>query len=135
MKKRLYRSKSDRVIAGVCGGVAKYFNIDATIVRVLFVVFAFQSIQIMFLVYVVALIVIPEGSKTEWEIEDEDDEADETSHKSEPESKDTRQLLGAILIGAGILILMSKMINWFDTGMILAVGVIALGVYILTHKK
>ena len=39
--KRLYRSRIDRMIAGVCGGLAKYFDIDPTIVRVLFVVSIF----------------------------------------------------------------------------------------------
>lgn len=36
--KKLYRSFQDRKIAGVCGGLGKYFNIDPTIVRVIFLV-------------------------------------------------------------------------------------------------
>lgn len=35
MAKRLYRSQKDKVIAGVCGGIAEYFNIDPVIVRVI----------------------------------------------------------------------------------------------------
>jgi phage shock protein C len=38
--RKLYRSKSNRKLAGVCGGLAQYFNLDATLVRVLFVVLA-----------------------------------------------------------------------------------------------
>jgi len=38
--RKLYRSKTDRKVAGVCGGLAQYFNIDATLIRVLFVVLA-----------------------------------------------------------------------------------------------
>jgi phage shock protein C len=38
--RRLYRSRTNRKIAGVCGGLAEYFNIDVTLVRVLFVVLA-----------------------------------------------------------------------------------------------
>ena len=38
--RKLYRSKSDRVLAGVCGGLAQYFNLDATLIRVLFVLLA-----------------------------------------------------------------------------------------------
>jgi phage shock protein PspC (stress-responsive transcriptional regulator) len=34
--RKLYRSKSDRKLAGVCGGLARYFNVDATLIRVLF---------------------------------------------------------------------------------------------------
>jgi phage shock protein C len=36
--RKLYRSRTDRKVAGVCGGLAKYFNMDATLVRVLFIV-------------------------------------------------------------------------------------------------
>jgi phage shock protein C len=38
--RKLYRSKSNRKLAGVCGGLAQYFNLDATLMRVLFVVLA-----------------------------------------------------------------------------------------------
>lgn len=38
MEKKLYKSTKDRKIAGVCGGLAEYFNIDATIVRLILVV-------------------------------------------------------------------------------------------------
>ena len=38
--KKLYRSADDRWLAGVCGGLAKYFNIDPTLVRVIFVILA-----------------------------------------------------------------------------------------------
>jgi phage shock protein C len=38
--RKLYRSTSDRKLAGVCAGLAQYFNVDATLIRVLFVVLA-----------------------------------------------------------------------------------------------
>ena len=38
--RKLYRSRTDRKLAGVCGGFAQYFNMDATLIRVLFVVLA-----------------------------------------------------------------------------------------------
>ena len=59
MQKKLYRSKSDRVIVGVCGGVAEYFNIDPTVVRVIWAVtsiFAFAGV----VAYIVCAFVIPE---------------------------------------------------------------------------
>ncbi|MFC1941203.1 PspC domain-containing protein [Chloroflexota bacterium] len=40
MGKRLYRSRSDRMIWGVCGGLAKYFDVDPTLVRIIAVVLA-----------------------------------------------------------------------------------------------
>jgi phage shock protein C len=38
--RKLYRSKTNRKLAGVCGGLAQYFNTDATLIRVLFVLLA-----------------------------------------------------------------------------------------------
>jgi phage shock protein C len=38
--RKLYRSRTDRKLAGVCGGLAQYFNVDATLIRVLFVLLA-----------------------------------------------------------------------------------------------
>ena len=39
MKKKLTKSQKNKMFAGVCGGIAEYFNIDATIVRLVFVLF------------------------------------------------------------------------------------------------
>lgn len=57
--KRLYRSNKQKMIAGVCGGLAEYFNIDATIIRLAFVLGLFLG-SLAFWVYIVMLIVIPE---------------------------------------------------------------------------
>lgn len=58
--KRLYRTQYDRKIAGVCGGLARYFNIDPTIVRVITVVLFFISTIIpVVLAYIVAIFVMP----------------------------------------------------------------------------
>lgn len=40
-KKKLYRSNEDRWLAGVCGGIAEYFDVDSTLIRVLFILFSF----------------------------------------------------------------------------------------------
>lgn len=63
MTKKLYRSRTDRVIWGVCGGLAKYFDIDPTIVRVIAVVSIFVS-GIGIIAYIVMAIGVPlEGSE------------------------------------------------------------------------
>jgi phage shock protein PspC (stress-responsive transcriptional regulator) len=58
--KKLYRSKSDRMLGGVCSGFAKYVNIDPTIIRVLAVLGFFVTGTVLFWVYLVLWIVIPE---------------------------------------------------------------------------
>ncbi len=56
---KLYRSRIDRMIAGVCAGLAKYFDIDPTIVRVLFVVSIFIGGGGI-IAYIILWIVVPE---------------------------------------------------------------------------
>lgn len=57
--KRLYRSRKDRMICGVCGGIAKYFNIDPTLVRLAFVLIALWAGSGIF-AYIIAAIIIPD---------------------------------------------------------------------------
>ena len=45
-QKKLYRSRSNRMICGVCGGVGEYFNIDATLIRLLLVLLGLSLIHI-----------------------------------------------------------------------------------------
>ena len=59
MKKKLYRSKKDRKIAGVCGGIAEYFDIDSNLVRLLTVLTLFLG-GAGVVTYIIAWIIIPE---------------------------------------------------------------------------
>lgn len=56
--KRLYKSKKDQIICGVCGGIAEYFDVDPTLVRIATALLATTGTG--FLVYIVAAIVMPE---------------------------------------------------------------------------
>ena len=59
MAKQLYRSSSDRMIAGVCGGLAQYFNVDPVIIRIIAVVLLLPGGLPGFLPYVILWIVVP----------------------------------------------------------------------------
>ena len=61
MEKRLHRSRSNRIIWGVCGGLADYFGIDPVIVRVVFVLLIFAN-GLGILAYIILAIVIPAES-------------------------------------------------------------------------
>ena len=58
--KKLYRSKKDRMIAGVCGGIAEYLGIDSSIVRLLWVLLCLLN-GIGIILYIAAAIIIPEA--------------------------------------------------------------------------
>jgi phage shock protein C len=60
MNKQLTRSHQDRMIAGVCGGLAEYFKLDPTLVRLAFVVLAFAK-GFGLLVYFILLVLMPLG--------------------------------------------------------------------------
>ncbi|MCP0913361.1 MULTISPECIES: PspC domain-containing protein [Legionella] len=56
--KKLYRSRKDKMIAGVCGGLAEYFNMDPTLMRLIFIVFLLLG-GCAFLVYIIMWLVVP----------------------------------------------------------------------------
>lgn len=61
MRRRLYRSRTDRRIAGVCGGLAEYFDLDPTLIRLIAVVILiFTGFVPMLIAYFLAWIIIPE---------------------------------------------------------------------------
>jgi phage shock protein C len=63
MMKRLYRSKKERKISGICGGLAEYFNIDPVIVRLIVILLCLiTGILPILIAYIVAHFIIPEGS-------------------------------------------------------------------------
>lgn len=60
MEKKLYRSNSNKVLFGVCGGLGEYFNVDPTLVRVAAVVGCCVA-GISIIAYIIAAIVMPEN--------------------------------------------------------------------------
>jgi len=62
--KRLYRSQDDRIIAGILGGLGKYFNIDPTILRLAFVAGLLFSAGSLIFVYLIGTFIIP----NDWEV-------------------------------------------------------------------
>lgn len=74
MNKKLYRSRNNKTLAGVCGGLADYFEIDVTIVRLIWVAFFFLSAGFpTIMAYIIAALIIPEepiyndGNKNNYE--------------------------------------------------------------------
>lgn len=58
--KRFVRSRKHRMLAGVCGGIAEYFNIDPTIVRLAYVLLSLASVAFPgILVYLAAWLIVP----------------------------------------------------------------------------
>ena len=60
MEKRLYKSKKNKMLAGVCGGIAEYFKLDPTLIRLGWIVFSALGGSGI-LAYIIAAIVIPQN--------------------------------------------------------------------------
>ncbi len=58
MNKRLYKSQTDRKLCGVCGGIAEYFNIDPTVIRLVWAILGCTGTGIV--AYIIAAIIMPD---------------------------------------------------------------------------
>lgn len=144
-QKRLYRSESDKVIAGVCGGIGKYFGIDPTIVRVLFVLVALAG-GAGVLAYLILMIIMPSEHSSEMPPKETiKQNAEELKNNvkaaaekiSEHSQTDTSQVWwGVILLVIGIYFLLSNF-NLFDIdfGKLWPLLLVGLGFVVLLKRK
>lgn len=125
--KKLYRNNEDSIIAGVCGGLADYFEIDVTLVRVIFVLLLIGGGS-GFLIYLVLWLITPVKGEEEIDFKEEAGELlEKTAKKTKTMAKEIKKeikvskrhpgsIFGLILMSLGILILIEKIvpvyINW-----------------------
>jgi phage shock protein C len=134
MEKKLYRSRTDRMILGVCGGLAKYLGMDVSLVRIITVLLAIATGGFGVLAYFIMAIIVPvEGSQknsTEDVIKENAEDIKNTAQdfgkkmeetladkKRDPEAESLvharrRNILGIIIIVIGVLVLVS-VTGWF----------------------
>lgn len=129
--KKITRSHDERIIGGVCGGFAEYFNIDVTIVRLIWIfITVFGGIGI--LAYIFSLILIPEADPKEIKSTSDDDTYDEKM-----------VIWGVIIVAVGILLFFRHKpifgamwhtfsANWIN--ILFAVALIVIGLYIVLNK-
>lgn len=63
MSKRLYRATSNKMIAGVCSGIAEYFDADPTVIRLIAVLLLITSGPLAVIAYIAAAVIVPEKGK------------------------------------------------------------------------
>ena len=59
MKKRLFKSSTDKKVCGVCGGIANYFDVDPTVIRLIWVIFTLAGGSGL-IAYIIAAIIMPD---------------------------------------------------------------------------
>lgn len=131
---KLFRSRNQKVFAGVCGGLSEYFKVDAVFIRILFVV-AFFSGGLGLIAYLIFWIATPQepfkfAPTTSESIYNEGysstlkEEVQEIPHKN-------KVFLGYLLITIGVVILLGKLIPFFDFTYVLALIFVGMGLFLL----
>ncbi|MFH1382377.1 MAG: PspC domain-containing protein [Chloroflexota bacterium] len=159
MERRLYRSRTDRMIWGVCGGLASYFSIDPVLVRLIFVLLIFAN-GIGIIAYIILAIIVPlEGSQAvqpkdvvKENIEEIKESGvqmgqeirstfgGESTPKEPPQPPEPARhnaagvaVIGAVLIIIGAFFLLSNMLNfwWLNWGYLWPLILVAIGLLII----
>lgn len=135
--KRLFRSEDNRVLAGVCGGIGEYFNIDPSIIRlVLVLITLFGGGGV--LIYLVLWLVIPSaGSLSKKSDEHIKENIQEMRDRAKSlDRDDSRFLFGIAIVAIGIIFLLGNFHFWdfFNFGKLWPILIIIAGVIMLTKK-
>ena len=153
MPQNIYKSRTNKVFAGVCGGLAEYFKVDATLIRLAWAL-AFFVGGSGFILYILAMIIIPEGPVEQVRqnattspavvIDDEEDEEGKgqvpppfgatNGQKSNGDEK-RHQILGLILVAIGGYFLLERFFPVFDFNNWWPLILVVLGVFILIKGK
>lgn len=129
VSRRLYRSRTESVIGGVCGGVAEYLDVDPSIVRIIWAVLGLVTGGIFVVLYVVMWIVVPEAPGPE---------AAGAASAVSPQASARRRgsgsgslVLGLILVGIGAYFLVRQYLPQIDTDLLWPIGLVLLGVILV----
>ena len=88
--KKLYRSKTNKIIAGIIGGLGEYFNVDPTIFRLVFIVFMFATgVLPAVLAYLVCMLIVPKAPAIGDVIHAKAHEVKKEEPKTEEKKEDT----------------------------------------------
>ena len=121
---RLYRSRQERMVAGVCGGLGQYFNLDPVIFRLAFVLLAFGGFGV--LLYLIFVIVVPDRPLGE----------PEPVISGTLDSGRGREILALILVAVGLLVLASnlRIFSMPDWGQLWPILLIIAGGFLLMNR-
>ena len=134
---KLYRSSTDRVLFGVCGGLGEYFNIDPVIVRILFIVLSLGGGAGVLIYFLIVLIIPEKNTSSTKKIQNSKTDIEEEVQRGNW----IRSLLGIFIILFGLSFLFDqifypnpfRMINW---NVVWAIFIMFIGANILiNHKK
>lgn len=141
MKKKLYRNRTDRVLGGVCTGLAEHFNVDPVLVRVIFIAAAVGG-GFGVLAYIIFWIVTPEAPYPTYEEAANSEKWTETNTENpinptnmSTNSKQGSLIAGSVLILLGALFLADEFLPDFDFGRYWPLILIFIGIGLLLGAR
>ncbi|MFQ5498129.1 MAG: PspC domain-containing protein [Candidatus Zixiibacteriota bacterium] len=123
MEKRLLRSQTNKVVAGVCGGIGEYFDLDPVLIRIIAVLLFFAT-GIGLLAYIVAWIIMPQR-----------DFEDVPAAEQRTYSSWNKYMPGMILIAIGTLLLIRESWFWFDWEYLWPIILVVVGLMLIFRGK
>lgn len=143
--KKLYRSRKDKIIFGVCGGIAEYFEIDPVIIRLVFLLLGLSG-GVGIVIYIIGAIIIPEealtsSKKSESSAEDIKDNVQKMAKEIKANIKQNKsrysseEIFGILLIVFGVLFLIDRLFSWFKFWQLWPVVLIILGILLIGKQK
>lgn len=132
MTKKVYRSKTDKMIGGVCGGLGSYFKVDVVLIRLLWV-FSFFAGGIGLFAYILAWIIIPEeGNFNSGPFTNGEQASQEEPFKNSPGTDRQGQLvIGLIAIFIGVFLLIRQFIPFIPWFNIWPIFIILIGIAVI----
>jgi phage shock protein C len=134
--KRIFRSEKDKMIGGVCSGLARYFNIDVVLVRLFWVLLLLLQGSGV-LAYIIAWIIIPAENNVQYDFPASENEEftveEENSFNSN--SSQGNKIAGLILIGAGVFLLLRMYIPMYSWRRLWPLILIIAGIFIALQGR
>lgn len=132
MDKRIFRSRNDSVISGVCGGIAEYFVVDPSLVRIAVVILTLATGGLGIIAYLVCALVIPLRPIGE---EPSSGFAETGKEGANGYSDKGNKTLGGVLIFLGLFFMAKKLFWWIDFWMIAPIICIIVGIMIINKGR
>lgn len=143
--KRLYRSSQDRIFLGVAGGLAEYFEVDPTLVRLVFLILSVWG-GAGIVIYIILAIATPEreegenmATKKVKEVKTPEKKArvvaEEVDERPTFKRWQGEQLFGAIVLGVGLIFLLENFIPGFSFGRLWPLILIGLGLWMIAGRE
>jgi phage shock protein PspC (stress-responsive transcriptional regulator) len=136
-QRKFYRNRSNRMVAGICSGLAHYFSLDPLLVRLVFVALALVN-GLGFLIYLIMWIIVPD--ETNQNLSGEDIVHANLQDMSQQAKRigrtltagaQGRSIVGIALVVLGGLFLLQQIVPHFHLGLLWPVALIAVGIYII----